>query len=50
MTCVIFTYILIAPEGFKINEQTSYILMICVLAAATATFFRWKHKNKTLKQ
>lgn len=46
MTCVTFSYILIAPEGFQLNPQISYLLMICALIISIILFFRWKHKKK----
>lgn len=46
MTCVTFSYILIAPEGFQLNPKISYLLMICALIISIILFFRWKHKKK----
>lgn len=47
MTCVVTTYICIAPEGFRMNEIVAY----CIGGAATLTaaiwFVTWKKKNET---
>ena len=48
MTCVCSTYLLIAPEGFRLSETVSYVGGgICVLVAL-AWFICWFRKEKKL--
>lgn len=46
MTCVVTTYICIAPEGFRINETTSYIIGGAITIIAATWFYGWKNKNQ----
>ena len=48
MTCVVTTYICIAPEGFKIMPVISYIIGGVVTLAAAVFFMIWKNKNSSL--
>lgn len=42
MTCVVTTYISIAPEGFRLDETISYVIGGIVTVAAMFLFARWK--------
>ena len=42
MTCVVTTYICIAPEGFRLDETISYEIGGIVTVAAMFLFARWK--------
>jgi carbon starvation protein CstA len=42
MTCVVTTYICIAPEGFQINPTLSYIIGGVMTLAAMFIFAKWK--------
>ena len=46
MTCVVTTYICIAPEGFQINPTVSYIIGGVVTLAAMFIFARWEKSLK----
>ncbi len=46
MTCVVTTYICIAPEGFQINPTVSYIIGGVVTSAAMFLFARWEKSLK----
>jgi carbon starvation protein CstA len=46
MTCVVTTYICIAPEGFQINPTLSYIIGGVVTLAAMFLFARWEKSLK----
>jgi carbon starvation protein CstA len=46
MTCVVTTYICIAPEGFQINPTVSYIIGGVVTLAAMFLFARWEKSLK----
>ena len=48
MTCVVTTYICIAPEGFQIMPMISYVIGGLVTLFAVVTFIRWKKKNYSL--
>ena len=45
MTCVTFTYIMVAPEGFCIEENIAYILCALVALISIIWFIRWKQKR-----
>ena len=45
MTCVTFTYIMVAPEGFRIEENIAYILCALVALISIIWFIRWKQKR-----
>ena len=42
MTCVVTTYICIAPEGFRLNETISYVIGGVATVAAMFIFAKWK--------
>ena len=44
MTCVVTTYICIAPEGFRMNEILAYCIGGTSTIAAAVLFARWKNK------
>lgn len=44
MTCVTFTYILVAPEGFCLEANIAYILCALVAIVSIIWFIRWKQK------
>ena len=46
MTAVISTYILLAPEGFALGKDASYISGIAVTLAALAGFWFYKYREK----
>lgn len=46
MTCVVTTYICIAPEGFQINPTISYVIGGVVTLAAMFIFARWEKSLK----
>ena len=46
MTAVIFTYILIAPEGFSLPQTPSYIAGVTIALGCTGLFFYMKSKMK----
>ena len=48
MTCVITTYILIAPEGLQLSGVISYPVGIIVMILAAIYFTKW-YKNETSK-
>ena len=48
MTCVVTTYICIAPEGFQIMPAISYVIGGVVTLAAAVFFVIWKNKNTSL--
>ena len=48
MTCVVTTYICIAPEGFRVNATVSYVIGGLATLFAAVTFIRWKNKNSGL--
>ena len=48
MTCVVTTYICIAPEGFGVNATVSYVIGGLATLFAAVTFIRWKNKNSGL--
>ena len=45
MTCVVTTYICIAPEGFRLNEVVAYCIGGAVTICAIIWFINWKKKN-----
>ena len=45
MTCVVTTYICIAPEGFRMNEVLSYCIGGVATLIAAIWFMTWKKKN-----
>ena len=47
MTCVVTTYICIAPEGFRMNETIAYIIGGVATITAIVWFASWKKKNET---
>ena len=49
MTCVVTTYICIAPEGFQIMPTISYVIGFVVTLVAAVSFIMWKKKNPCLK-
>jgi carbon starvation protein CstA len=49
MTCVVTTYICIAPEGFQIMPTISYVIGFVVTLVAAVSFIIWKKKNPCLK-
>jgi carbon starvation protein CstA len=46
MTCVVTTYISIAPEGFRLDETISYVIGGIVTVAAMFIFAKWKNGLK----
>ena len=46
MTCVVTTYICIAPEGFRLNEVVAYCIGGVATLAAIVWFAKWKKKNE----
>lgn len=46
MTCVVTTYICVAPEGFRLNEIVSYCIGGVATMAAIVWFVVWKKKNE----
>ena len=46
MTCVVTTYICIAPEGFRLNEVVAYCIGGVATLAAIVWFATWKKKNE----
>ena len=46
MTCVVTTYICIAPEGFRMNETIAYIIGGVATITAIVWFASWKKKNE----
>ena len=46
MTCVVTTYICIAPEGFQINPTISYVIGGIMTLAAMFLFARWEKSLK----
>ena len=46
MTCVVTTYICIAPEGFRLNETLSYVIGGVMTLAAMFLFAKWKNGLK----
>ena len=46
MTCVVTTYICIAPEGFQINPTISYVIGGIMTLAAMFIFARWEKSLK----
>ena len=48
MTCVVTTYICIAPEGFSVNATASYVIGGLATLFAAVTFIRWRKKNSGL--
>lgn len=46
MTCVVTTYICIAPEGFRLNETVAYIIGGAATIFAIVWFYIWKKKNE----
>ena len=46
MTCVVTTYICIAPEGFQINPTVSYVIGGVVTLVAMFIFARWEKSLK----
>ena len=46
MTCVVTTYICIAPEGFRLNEPLSYVIGGVMTVAAMFIFAKWKNGLK----
>ncbi|MBQ8221811.1 MAG: carbon starvation protein A [Bacteroidales bacterium] len=46
MTCVVTTYISVAPEGFRLNEIVSYCIGGAATMAAIVWFVVWKKKNE----
>lgn len=45
MTCVVTTYICVAPEGFRLNETIAYIIGGVATMTAVVWFISWKKKN-----
>ena len=45
MTCVVTTYMCIAPEGFGVNATVSYVIGGLATLFAAVTFIRWRKKN-----
>lgn len=49
MTAVVTAYILVAPEGFKMNVQTGQIIGVCLSIVTTVAFIIWNYrKPKTI--
>ena len=48
MTCVVTTYICIAPEGFRMNEILSYCIGGVATLIAVVWFINWKKKIVTI--
>ena len=48
MTCVVTTYICIAPEGFRMNETIAYIIGGVATITAIVWFASWKKKNEPM--
>ena len=48
MTCVVTTYICIAPEGFQIMPVISYVIGVALTLASAVVFMVWKKKNSSL--
>lgn len=46
MTCVVTTYICVAPEGFRLNETIAYIIGGVATITAVVWFITWKKKNE----
>ena len=46
MTCVVTTYICIAPEGFRMNETIAYIIGGVATITSIVWFASWKKKNE----
>lgn len=46
MTCVVTTYICIAPEGFGMNEVLAYCISGTITLGAVFWFVIWKKKNE----
>ena len=47
MTTVCFTFLLVSPNAFGLNETLSYGIGGCLLIVMLAWFGRWYYKNKT---
>ena len=47
MTCVVTTYICIAPEGFRMNEIVAYCIGGAATLIAAIWFVTWKKKHET---
>ena len=45
MTCVVTTYICVAPEGFRLNETIAYVIGGVATMTAVVWFINWKKKN-----
>ena len=51
MTAVVTAYLLVAPEGFKMNVQTGQIIGVCLSIVTAIVFMIWNYqKPKTKNQ